>query len=197
VAELTIALMFALLRSIPFSDRALKQEEWSRRKGMEAGEKTLGLIGCGSIGKRVARLASAMGMKVAAFDMFPDKDFSTEGFTWMERDQVLRQADVLSLHCPPGETPLINEGTIGLMKKGVYIINTARAGLVDEKALLNALTTETVAGYATDVFEQEPPADFSLAKHEKVIATPHIGGFTLESIDRATRDAVGHILHYM
>ena len=197
VAELAVSLMFALCRSIPFSDSAMKDGKWSRQKGFEIDGRTLGLIGCGKIGKIVASLAIGLGMEVKAYDMFPDKGFNPPGdFQFADFDAVLREADIISLHCPPKDdgSPLISSAELKSMKKGVCIINTARAALVDEDALLAALETEKLFGYATDVFRTEPPAPSPLLPHEKVVTTPHIGGFTEESVSRATREAVKNIL---
>lgn len=194
VAELTIGFLFALSRWIPFSSREMKAGGWSRRKGIELQGKSLALIGCGNIGKRVALIGTALGMKVLGCDMYPDKSFQPEGFTWCSLEDVFRYGDFLSLHCPAGEKPVINASAISSMKQGVYIVNTARAALVDESVLKQGLDAGTIGGYATDVFDPEPPEDYTLIKHEKVIATPHIGGFTSESIDRATYGAVERIL---
>jgi len=197
VAELAVGLLFALVRSIPFSDGRMKSGEWVRRKGTEVAEKTLAVIGCGNIGKRVAAAAGGLGMRVAGYDMYPDKEFSVPGFGWTSLEEALSTGDFITLHCPAGERPLIDAAALKTMKQGAYLINTARAALVDEQALLEALNNEKISGYATDVFDPEPPGDFTLAGHERVIATPHIGGFTKESVDRATRDAVEQILQHL
>lgn len=197
VAELAVSLLFALCRSIPFSDSAMKGGKWSRRKGFEIDGRTLGLIGCGKIGKIVASLVIGLGMKVKAYDMYPDKGLNPSGdFQFADFDAVLREADVISLHCPPNEdgTSLIGGGELCTMKDGVCIINTARATLVDEDALLAALESGKLFGYATDVFQIEPPPPSPLLSHEKVVTTPHIGGLTTESVSRATRAAVENIL---
>lgn len=197
VAELTIALMFSILRWIPFSDSHLKSKEWKRKKGIEIEGKTLGLIGCGDIGQKVAVMASALGMKVTAYRRTPDKSFAPANFTWASEEEVLSTADIVSLHCPAGAKPLIDAEAVSSMKKGAYLINTARAAVIDEKAVYDGLESGRLSGYAMDVFPQEPPADFTLVQHESVIATPHIGGFTEESVDRATTGAIEQILEEM
>lgn len=194
VAELTIALMFSILRWIPFSDKHLKAREWKRKKGMEIEGKTLGLIGCGDIGQKVAVMASALGMTVQAFRRTPDKSFSPPRFSWASQEEVLKSSDIVSLHCPAGDKPLIDSAALASMKKGAYLINTARAAVIDEKAVYDGLESGQLSGYAMDVFPQEPPKDFTLVQHESVIATPHIGGFTTESVDRATTGAIEQIL---
>lgn len=197
VAELTVGLMFALARSIPFSDRTIKSDLWERRKGIELAGRTLGLLGCGTIGRLVARMAVALGLDVIAHDAVPDASFNPGGsFRFGSLDEVVRQSDVISLHCPPPEDgrPLIDRTTLKKTKQGVYLINTARHELVDAVALSEHLQTGHVAGAALDVFDSEPPTDGSLANNDRVIATPHIGGFTQESVGRAVQGAVDNIL---
>ena len=197
VAELTIALVFALLRSIPWSDGQLKRQAWNRRQGLEVAGRTLGLVGCGNIGRLVVGMATGVGMKTMAFKRHPDPTFTPPHFRWATHEELYTGSDVISLHCPAGEKPVIDRMAIDRMKKGVYLVNTARAGVVDEQAVLEALDSGKIAGYAVDVFAQEPPKDWRLAGHEKVIATPHIGGFTEQSVSRATEDAVRNILEVL
>ena len=200
VAELTIGLMLALVRSIPFSDARMKHKKWERREGLELEGLTLGIVGCGRVGKQVALLAIGLGMRVVAFDILRDASFSrAERFGYVSLEELLKHSDIVSLHCPPLEDgkPLINKETIGKMKRGIYLINTARANLLDEKAVLEALEKDHIGGLALDVFEIEPPADNPLVQHDRVIATPHIGGYTSQSVSRATRAAVDNLLKYL
>lgn len=194
VAELAIALMLSLLRSIPWSDGQLKRQAWNRRQGLEVAGRTLGLVGCGSIGRIVVGLATGLGLEVIAFRRHPDPSFAPPHFRWVRPEQLYAGSDVISLHCPAGPKPIIDQESIAQMKQGVYLVNTARAEVVDGQAVLEALEAGQIAGYACDVFPQEPPEDWRLAAHERVIATPHIGGFTEESVRRATEDAVQNLL---
>lgn len=197
VAELTVGLMLALVRSIPFSDAALKTRHWERRKGIELQGRTLGLIGCGMIGRTVAEFALAFGMPVVAYDPLPNSDFQPAGgFSYAPLDDVIARADVLSLHCPEGSDggALIGESQFDKMKDGVYVVNTARGSLLDCEAALAALKSGKVSGIALDAFETEPPSDWRLAEHSRVIASPHIGGFTEESVGRAMSGAVSGML---
>ena len=197
VAELTVGLVFALARMLPFHEAGMKDGQWERRKGIELEGRTLGLIGCGQIGREVTVRALGIGMDVIAYRRHPDTSFRpSDRFKWVKFDDVLRNADVISLHRPasPSGEPVITDKIIRKMKEGVFIINTSRASLVDDEALLTALESGRVAGAATDVWHREPPASRALAEHDRVIATPHIGGFTVESVDRATRGAVDNIL---
>lgn len=197
VAELTIALILALVRWIPFHDYGMKNEKWERKKGMEIEKKTLGLIGCGLIGKETAVRALGLGMRVIAFRRNPDRSFApSDMFSWVPFEELLERSDVVSLHRPanPDGEPIITKDGIVKMKRGVYIINTSRASLIEEKAVLDALEDGHIAGFATDVYAVEPPEEYRLVKHERVIATPHLGGFTSESVDRATVGAIENII---
>jgi phosphoglycerate dehydrogenase-like enzyme len=197
VAELAFASILALVRAIPFSDARFKAGEWERRKGVELDGRTLGLLGCGRIGKLVAGFGLAFGMKVLAYDPYPDESFRPAGeFSFVDLDRVLAESDVVSLHCPPREDgkPLIDKAALAKMKEGVYLVNTARAELLDEEAVLAAIDAGRTAGLATDVYREEPPKDSCLVESDRVIATPHIGGYTRESVTRAVGAAVDAIL---
>lgn len=200
VAELTISLIFAITRSIPFVDGKLKEGQWERRLGIEIQGETLGIIGCGRIGKEVACLALGMGMNVIAFDPFINDFFTpATNFRYAGLDELLAKSDIISLHIPASadSKPLVDDSLIRKMKKGVYLINTARGELIDDEAIIQALDTGIIKGFATDVFRTEPPVNNKLVKHDKVITTPHIGGFTLESVDRAMNGAVDNLLKYL
>jgi len=195
VAELTIALILSGLRHVPWSDRQIKQDGWQRREGIEVFGRRLGLVGCGQIGKYVVEMAIGLGMNTRAYDPYPDQTFKPAGdFGYADLEQVLGDSDVVSLHCPPGDRPLIDKVKISRMKPGAYLVNTARSALVDQAAVLEALDTGHLRGYATDVYEREPPEITALLKHDRVITTPHAGGLTGESIERATETAVQNLL---
>lgn len=198
VAELTIGLLFSLSRSVNSCDAALKRGAWERGKpGLELEGRTLGLAGCGRVGKLTASMALGIGMKVKAFDPYPDPSFAPgSGFRYSSLDDVIATSDVISLHCPPASDgrPVLDAAALSRVKRGAFVINTARHDVIDAGAMLAALDDEQVGGLAIDVFETEPPVDFSLARHPRVIATPHIGGFTRESIDRAMTVAVNNLI---
>ncbi|HOD82695.1 MAG: (S)-sulfolactate dehydrogenase [Planctomycetes bacterium ADurb.Bin126] len=197
VAELTMAHILALTRWVGLGDRAIKAGAWQRRKGIELVGRTLGLIGCGHIGRLVARFAMGLDMKVLAFDVVADASFAPgEGFAWAELEQVLAGGDIISLHCPaPADgSCLIDAAAIARMKKGAFLINTARAELVDQAALAAAIESGHVAGASMDVFRTEPPGEDPLVANDRVLATPHVGGFTDESVDRAVEMAVDNLL---
>jgi D-3-phosphoglycerate dehydrogenase / 2-oxoglutarate reductase len=197
VAELTLALLLSLSRSVSWSDGKMKAGGWERRQGIELEGRTLGVIGTGRIGRLVARFALAMDMKVIGYDAYPDATWAAgAGVRYADLATLLRESDAVTLHCPhtKGEKPIIDGAALASMKKGAFVVNTARAGLVDDAAVLAALDGGTLAGYAVDAFEKEPPDPSPLLRHEKVITTPHIGAFTGESVSKATRAAVDNLL---
>lgn len=196
VAELAVGLMLASLRHVPEQHSALKAGGWQRRPGIEIENRTLGLIGCGAVGRLVARFALALDARVRVFDPYPDPGFMPAGdFAWVPLGQVLAEAEMLSLHCPmPADGgAVLDEAAIGRLRAGCHVVNTARAALVDEAAMLSALESHHVHVYATDVFAMEPPELSPLLAHPRVIATPHIGGLTTESVRRATIAAVENL----
>lgn len=197
VAELTLALVLALARSIPLCDRSIKGGGWERPIGFELCGRTLGLIGCGRIGRLVAGLALAFDMEVLAYDPLPEPAFApAPRFRYANLEEVLDRADVLSLHAPPSADgrALIDRAALSRMKRGVCLVNTARASLLDAAAVFEALESGQLAGVALDAFDPEPPTDRRLACHPRVIATPHAGGLTHESVDRAVTVAVDRLL---
>jgi len=198
VAELTIGHLLSALRAIPQSAEAMKHEQWSRSKGIETEGRTLGLIGCGKVARLVARFALGMDMKVLAYDPYLDVSFQPgRGFSWTDFDSVIRSSDFVSLHCPPlaDGRPLIDGEVISRMKRGALIINTARSSLLDDDAIITALDSGALRGVTVDAYASEPPANWKLVMHPKVIATPHIGGFTEESVERATEVSVTNLLN--
>lgn len=195
VAELAVALMLAAARNLPFAAASIAAGEWGRRQGIELSGRTLGLIGAGQIGRRVALVALAIGMRVRAYDAYPDASFAPDGdFAFAELADVLEVADVLSLHAPPAERPLIDRAALARMPHGAILINTARASLVDTDAALEALESGALRAYAADVFDPEPPGRTPLTSHPAFIGTAHIGGFTQESVDRAMSAAVDQLI---
>ncbi|MBI5153946.1 phosphoglycerate dehydrogenase [Candidatus Poribacteria bacterium] len=186
-AEHTIAMIMALSRKIPAADSSMHAGKWDKKSfmGVELNKKTLGVIGMGRIGQEVAKRMRAFGMTVMAFDPFVAGDrMKQTGAETATVDEICRSADFITVHTPlsPETKHLINAERIGTMKKGVRIVNCARGGIVDEKALAEALTSGKVAGAALDVFESEPlAADHPLLKAPNVVLTPHIAASTVEA----------------
>lgn len=194
VAELALALVFAIARNIPATDASIKTGGWERRQGMELEGKTLGIVGCGQIGRILAGLGLAMGMRVIGYDLYPNASFSPCGFCYAGQEELAREADVISIHIPGGDRPIVDAAFLGNMKKGVVLVNTARASAVDEDAVLAALDAGTLAGYGVDAFDTEPPGATPLTTHPRVVCTSHIGGFTAESVMRAAERAAQNIV---
>jgi len=187
VAELTIGLMLSLLRRIPEADRSMKEGKWlkSELMGRQLAGKTVGIIGLGRIGKKVALILKAMGADVIAYDLYPDKEFAhAHGIEFCEKlEDLLKRADIITIHVPltPETYHMIGEKEISMMKDGVYIVNTSRGAIIDTKALTKALKEGKVAGAGLDVYEEEPPGDLEIIKFNNVVCTPHIGGSTIEA----------------
>lgn len=182
VAELTIGLMLALCRNIPYANMKTKAGEWPRLRGTSISGKTVGLLGLGAIGSRVAQMLGGFDCKIVAYDPHVTiEEAKTLGVDWLEKDTVIQSADILSLHLPAThETEnMIDASVFSTMKDGSFLINTARSELIDEKALLEALENNKLAGAALDTFREEPPKnDYPLFKLNQVIATPHTGSHT-------------------
>ncbi len=198
VAELTVGLMIALARHITEANRRTKLGEWPRLKGTTLKGQTIGLLGLGAIGSRVGHMLSGFECRVIGYDPLIGRDEAAKtGVEWMERDEVIRRADFLSLHMPlvPANENLLNGERIGMMKDGVYLINTARSELVDEEALIEALHSGKVAGAALDTFRHEPPeASHPLLQFEQVIVTPHTGAHTDDATNAMGRIALKECL---
>lgn len=199
VAEHTLALMLSLVRHVARADATMKSGLWNKKQlvGSELHHKTLGVIGMGNIGSGVAHRAAAFGMSILGYDPFLDKKaISQRGAEPVSLNDLYARSDFISLHIPltPKTRSMINGQTLGLMKRGAYIICAARGGVIDETALLNALESRQVAGAALDVFVAEPPGLTALVAHPNVIATPHIGAQTAEAQVRAAVDIAEEIL---
>lgn len=198
VAELALAHMFALARSLVRATETMRGGKWEKKAfhGIELQGKTLGVIGIGRIGQALARRALALGMKVIAYDKYVQTSPIPE-VKMVSLEELLRESDFVSLHIPPDPTgPVIGAREIALMKDGAFLINCARGGVVDEKALLEALNSGKLAGAGLDVFEEEPPTDMELLQHPKVTLTPHIGAQTHEAQARIGEELVEILLSW-
>jgi D-3-phosphoglycerate dehydrogenase len=197
VAELTVGYMFMLARSLYKASATMKAEKWEKKafEGDEIGGKTLGLIGLGNIGKEVARRAGALGMTVIAFDPFVKE---AEGVKLVSLDEVLAGSDYISLHLPKTKesADMIGKDQFAKMKAGVRIVNCARGGIINEAALFEALTNGKVAAAALDVYSEEPPTDWKLAKLDNVICSPHIGAATREAQGRVGDEVAEKLIEF-
>lgn len=186
VAELTVAHILGLLRHLSKADRQIRSGVWKGLMGSLLETKTVGLVGFGRIGKRVATLLSAFGASV----IISDAQVKASDFQNIELDELCAKADILSLHLPYNESThhIINEKRINLMKKGSYIVNISRGGLIDETMLLGALKSGHIAGAALDCFEQEP-YEGELRNLENVQITAHMGSYARETRDLMEQEA--------
>jgi D-3-phosphoglycerate dehydrogenase len=192
VAEHAFGLMLATVRNHGKANLSMKEHKWEKKrfKGTELFEKTLGIIGSGRIGLAVAERAIAFGMKVIVFDIINVQ--TSLDIQQVTLDDLLAQSDLISLHLPfnPSTKHMISDWAFGKMKDGVIIINASRGGVVDERALLKALESGKARAAGIDVYEKEPPVDFSLIDHPNVIALPHIGAAAGEGQKRAGFEVV-------
>lgn len=198
-AEHTLALLFGLARQLPWAHASLTQGRWERQRfvGQEIRGKTLGLVGLGRIGQHVARRAQGLEMRVSAHDPYIAPQMPERlGVELVSLEELLREADFVSLHLPltEGTRGLINRQALQAMKTGAYLINTARGGLVDEDALLEALEEGRLRGAALDVFGQEPPRDPRLLGQPNLILTPHLAGSTEEAQREVARETAQQVL---
>ena len=206
VAELTVALMLSLARAIPRADKAMKNGRWIKGElmGWELAGKTLGIIGFGRIGQRVAEICSALKMRILAYRRTRppglEEVLKRTGAEMTPLDELIRSSDIITIHVPltPQTKHMIGEREIAMMKDGAIIINTSRGGVIDEEALLKALKNGKLAAAALDVFEEEPLRGMSLelARLPNVVATPHIGGQTREAQRKASEMAAEKLLKF-
>jgi D-3-phosphoglycerate dehydrogenase len=186
-AEHALALMFAVARRVTAADASMKRGQWSRSAyvGTELTGKTLGLVGLGRVGSEVARRALGLEMRVVVYDPYvPDDHARRMGLEPCELDALLETADIVSLHVPLTDATrgILSADRVGRMRRGAFLVNCARGGLVDEAALLAALDEGRLGGAGIDVYSREPvAADDPLPRHPRVVATPHLGASTVEA----------------
>lgn len=187
VAELTVGLFFCLARGIVRYSSELKQGRWlkSEAHGIELRGKTVGVVGCGRIGREVARMCHSLGMKVLVNDVIEiPRDFlESINARQVDLHTLLRESDIVTIHTPldPSTKGMIGENELRMMKRTAFLVNMARGGVVDEAALKRALREGWIAGAALDVFETEPPNDLELLSLPNLIPTPHMGAQTHEA----------------
>jgi D-3-phosphoglycerate dehydrogenase len=199
-AEHTIALLFALARRVVAADTAVRSGRWKEGyQGMQLAGKRLGVIGAGKVGAQVAAMAAGIGMEVVAYDPYlPSQAFAERGLRAVDLDELLATADVVTVHVPLGEETrgLIGAEELARMRRGSYLINCARGGLIDEAALAKALVDGHLAGAALDVFEAEPLADSPLLETPNTILTPHVAASTREAQLQVSTDIAAQVLDF-
>jgi D-3-phosphoglycerate dehydrogenase len=204
VAELVFGQMIALVRHTHEANRAVKENRWSeylKYTGTELAEKTIGIIGMGNIGARVAIRARAFEMNFLVYDPYiPESHVTALGGRWVGLAELLPESDFVTIHCPlTGETKrMIGAKELAFMKNSAYLINAARGGIVDEEALCRALREKKIAGAALDVIEEEPPKqDHPLFQLENVLWTPHLGAVTLQAAERGEWGAAEEVIRVL
>lgn len=201
-AEHAMALLLAVTKELPRQHERVRAGEWGNASptALELDGAVLGLVGCGRIGRRVARAARALGMRVVAFDPAGPPDGAAadpDGVEYVDLDTVIETADVISLHAPatPDTLRLVGAESLARMKRGVYLVNCARGPLVDEAALIEALDTGRVAGAGLDVTDPEPPdRDAPILRHPRVIVTGHVASSTTVGRQRLFEHALDNAL---
>lgn len=192
MAELTLAQLFAVSRFIAAANVTMRKGEWNKKnyRGVELAGKTLGLIGFGHTARLLADKCAALGMDILYYDIVGADD--KVPYTYADMADLIQKADFLTLHTPASKDgkPLLDGGAIASMKDGVRLVNCARGGLIDEAALLEALTTGKVAAAGLDVFVGEPDVNLDLVNHPNVSVTPHLGAQTYEAQARVGKEVV-------
>ena len=195
IAEHTLALLLAVARHIPQVDAATRAGRWPRGQSAQLYGKTCGIVGLGAIGRQFARIATGFGMRVIAWTMHPKP-----GDPIVDLDELYRTSDVVSVHLrlSPQTTGFIGAREFGLMKKSAIFVNTARGAIADEPALVEALTTDRIAGAGLDVFTAEPlPVGHPLTRLSNVVITPHCAGVTPEALEAGLRMAVENVWAFL
>ena len=193
VCELAITFMISLLRHVPSSNREIRDGDWSNRKGQCLSARTVGIIGCGHIGKDLTGILNAFGSKVLVHDIADYSDFYRDsGAEPVSLEELLQRSDIVTLHLPLDDSTrnIMSAERLALMKPEAMLINTARGGLVDEDALKVALQEKRLAAAAFDVFTVEPPRDLELINLPNFLCTPHVGGSSEEAILAMGRSAI-------
>lgn len=188
VAELTICLIMSLLRKVSQMDREIRKGQWNKKMGNLLNGKDIGIIGFGRIGSRVAELLKSFGCNIAFYDPFVEATRVTK----LPIEDLLRWADVVSIHVS-GQGKIIGEKELHMMKKGAWLVNVSRGGVIDEEALYISLKTQYLAGAALDVFEHEPYIG-PLKDLDNVILTPHIGSYAKEARVEMEKQAVENLI---
>ena len=197
VAELSLGLILALIRNIVAHDQLVRTGAWKKRMGLLLSEITVGIVGLGRVGRRVAAILRPLGTKIVAADVMPDHDWiAAHGVSLMTLPQLLATADVVSLHLPYASGDLhrlMNAERLATMKPGSFLINTSRGALIDEQAVCDALQSGHLAGAAVDTFEQEPYTGL-LLQAPNVILSPHAGSYARATRNRMELEAAQNLI---
>lgn len=202
VADMAMGLMLCVSRRIGWMDRGMREGKFGelRVKAKDIYRKTLGIIGLGRIGKAVAIRAKGFDMRIIYHDIVEYRDFAEEhGIRKVPMDQLLREADVVSLHVPIDESTrgMIAEAETKMMKAGAVLINTCRGGVVDERAVYSALVEGHLYGYGTDVHAEEPPSFLDLLRLDNVVSTPHVAGVSEDGVVSMATTAAKKVIQFL
>jgi phosphoglycerate dehydrogenase-like enzyme len=199
--ELTWALLLAIARQIVPENESVRSGGWQKNIGTDLKGKTIGILGLGNIGSKIARIANAFEMNVLAWSTnLKPEDAAAHGATWVTKEQLFREADFVTVHLvlSPRSRGIVGPAELSLMKASAYLINTSRGPLIDEQALIRLLKDKKIAGAALDVFDEEPlPADHPFRSMDNVLITPHIGYVTRNTYAIFYQDTVNAILEYL
>jgi len=201
-AELTIGLMFSLYRHIHLANQSTHDGKWEKSKfmGTELKGKTLGIVGFGNIGQRVAEMASVIGMKIITnSNSASDEDLSKLGASKVSTEKLLTDSDVLSLHTKLNDNTknMLNKSSIGTMKPSAVIVNCARGGLINEADLKDCLNNDIIAGAAIDVYEKEPATENVMFGAKNLLLTPHLGASSKEAQSNVAIDVANQVADYL
>jgi D-3-phosphoglycerate dehydrogenase len=203
VAELALGLMLAVIRKIPAADRHLRRtltSDWRPFQGSQLRGKTLGVVGTGVIGSRVAQLGHCLGMHLLGHDVRPSATLTKEtGMSYVALEELFSKSDVVTLHAPltPDTEHLVDASLLGLLPKAAVIINTSRAGLIRQDDLCAALASGSVAGAGLDVVDLDDESGRRLLRLDNVVVTPHIGFYTQEALRQLTAVCVENVVRYL
>jgi D-3-phosphoglycerate dehydrogenase / 2-oxoglutarate reductase len=199
VAELAVCLMLDASRRVSLMDRQMRQGEWKKQMGRLLDSKTVGIVGLGRIGKKVAMLLKGFGVTLVACDPFPDNKWISEnGVRLLSLQDLLKISDIVTLHIPQTKENdrIIDSKKLGMMKKGAMLVNTSRGSLVDEEALLQSLQSHHLSVAALDVMQKEP-YDGPLKQLDNVVLTPHIGAYAVEARIRMETEAAQNLIRIL
>lgn len=199
VAELTLCFMLALMRNVFCCGMRLKSGEWRKEGGQQLYGKTVGIIGCGHVGKAVVCFLAPFRCRVLVHDIVKYREFYRQhGIEAVSFDEAIRQSDIVSLHVPLDASTrhMISEPILKRMRPGAFLVNTSRGGVVDTGALKRALVEKWIEGAALDVFEEEPCTDAEFLGLSNLVVSPHIGGNAHEAIMAMGKSAIGHVVNF-
>ena len=199
VAEMALGFMLMFSRNLFMTSNELKRGTWNKAGGFQLSGKTIGIIGCGFIGKELVRLLKPFGCKILVNDIInQDEYYKQEGLIEVSKEELYRDSDIVTIHTPHNETTdnMVALEVLKTMKKSAYILNTARGGIINEQDLKYALQNDIIAGAGIDAYIEEPPTDREFIELPNLICTPHIGGNAKEAVEAMGMSAIKHLVEF-